>query len=124
MFKWGELATKVYPNVDEIRAKQAWELAEKGELLLIDVRKPHEVAHSGKCQGALHIPLHMVRHTADRKSPHFNPALEPSKHFALYANDHKKPLLAARMMKKLGYEHVFNMGAFREWKNAKLPVEK
>jgi len=124
MFNWSELSAKVYPNVEEILAKEAWGLAEKGEIVLIDVRLPHEIANTGKCPGALQIPLYMMRHTADRKSPHFEVALEPDKRFALYGKDRKQSLRAARIMKKLGHDAVYNMGAFREWTNANLPVEK
>ncbi|ARE42042.1 Rhodanese-like domain protein [Rhodovulum sp. P5] len=115
---------KVYPYVEEIRAKDAWEFAEKGEIVLIDVREPHEIARFGKCRGAIHIPMHMTRHKANRKSPHFDPALDPAKTFAFYCENGSDAIAAARVFKKLGYENVYNMGAFREWLNAKLPVEK
>ncbi|OLS46741.1 hypothetical protein BV509_14490 [Rhodovulum sulfidophilum] len=115
---------KVYPYIEEIRAKDASVHAEKGELVLIDVREIHEVARFGKAKGALHIPLQMIRHKADAKSPHFDPALDPAKSFALYCENGSRSLLAARMMKKMGYDDVYNMGTFREWLNAKLPVEK
>lgn len=124
MFNWVELFAKVYPYVEEIRAKTAWEFVEKGDIILIDVREPHEIARFGKCQGALHIPMHMVRHKANPASPHHDPALDTEKTYALYCENGDRSLAAARMMKKMGYEDVYNMGAFREWMNAKLPVER
>jgi len=125
MFNWVELFGKVYPYIEEIRAKEVWEFVQKGdEIVLIDVREPHEIARFGKCEGAMHIPLHMVRHKANRTSPHFDPALDPAKTFVFYCENGDNALAAARVFKKLGYEDVYNMGAFREWLNAKLPVEK
>lgn len=124
MFKWFQVVAKVYPFIEEIRAREAAEFVERGEITLIDVREPHEIARFGKCKGALTIPLHMVRHRADRSSPHFDPALDREKTFALYCETGDRSLAAARIMKKLGYDDVYNMGAFREWLNAKLPVEK
>lgn len=123
MFNWVSLFGKIYPYIDEMRALEAADLVEKGEITLIDVREPHEIARFGKCKGALHVPLHMMRHKADRSGPHFDPALDPAKTFALYCENGDRSLAAARIMKKLGYENVYNMGAFREWLNAKLPVE-
>ncbi|MBK1635680.1 rhodanese-like domain-containing protein [Rhodovulum adriaticum] len=124
MFSWVELFGKVYPYVEEIRAREAAEFAEKGQIVLIDVRADHEIRRFGKCKGAIHIPMHMVRHAANTASPHHHPALDPEKTFALYCETGNDALVAARIMLKSGYKDVYNMGAFREWMNAKLPLEK
>ncbi|PTW52043.1 MULTISPECIES: rhodanese-like domain-containing protein [Rhodovulum] len=124
MFKWFDLIARVYPYIEEIRPKDASVHAEKGELTLIDVREAHEVARFGKAKGAIHIPLIMIRHKANAASPHHDPALDPSKSFAIYCETGNKAIEAARMMKKMGFDDVYCMGAFREWLNAKLPVEK
>lgn len=124
MFNWVELFGKIYPYVEEIRAREAWDFAQKGEIVLIDVREDHEIARFGKCQGAVHVPLYMIRHKANPKSPNFDPALDPAKSFAIYCETGDDALQAARIMMKLGYKDIYNMGAFREWLNAKLPVEK
>ncbi|BAQ69334.1 rhodanese domain protein [Rhodovulum sulfidophilum] len=123
MANWFDLMARVYPYIEEIRPKDASIHAEKGELILIDVREAHEVARSGKARGAIHIPLMMIRHKANARGPNFDPALDPAKSFALYCENGSKAIQAARMMKKMGYEDVYNMGSFREWLNAKLPVE-
>ena len=78
MPKWIELFGRVYPYVEEIRAKDAWPSAEKGEIVLLDVREPRDIARFGKCQGAIHMPLHMLCHRADQTSSHFDPALDPA----------------------------------------------
>jgi rhodanese-related sulfurtransferase len=123
MFNFLSLFTRVYPNVDAITAEEACALAEKGELVLVDVRTEKEIARTGKAAGALHIELPYIRHKANRTSPHFDSRLDPAKAIALYCENGSRSLLAARMMKKLGYEKVYNMGPFRDWQNAKLPVE-
>ena len=124
MFNWVDLFARVYPYVEEIRAKEAAAFVETGEITLIDVRADHEIRRFGKCRGAIHIPMHMVRHMANRESPHFNPALDPDKTFAVYCETGNDALAAARILLKSGYRNVYTMGAFREWLNAKLPVEK
>lgn len=124
MFNWVELFGKVYPYVEEIRAREAAEFVERGEIVLIDVRADHEIRRFGKCKGAIHVPVHMIRHAANRGGPNFNPALDPEKTFAVYCETGNDALAAARVLLKMGYKDVYNMGAFREWLNAKLPVEK
>jgi rhodanese-related sulfurtransferase len=124
MFKMFSLITKVYPHIDEITAQEACAQAEKGEMVLVDVRTAGEIARHGKAAGALHIELPYIRHKANRTSPHFDSRLDPAKPIALYCENGSRSLLAARMLKKLGYENVYNMGAFRHWRNAKLPVEE
>ncbi|HDR28546.1 rhodanese-like domain-containing protein [Rhodovulum sp.] len=124
MFKMVDLMLRLYPKIDEIRARDAAPLAEKGEIVLIDVREPREIARFGKCKGAIEVPMHMIRHKADPNGPHFDPALDPARTFAIYCENGARSLAAARIMKKLGYEKVYNMGSFLEWLNARLPVEK
>ncbi|TCO70564.1 rhodanese-like domain-containing protein [Rhodovulum euryhalinum] len=124
MFNPFALITRIYPNIDSMPALDAAAAAERGEIVLIDVRSHDEIAATGKARGALHIELPYIRHKANRSSPHFDAALDPAKTFALYCDNGTRSLLAARIMKKLGYENVYNMGAFREWQNGKLPVDR
>ncbi|TCP42148.1 rhodanese-like domain-containing protein [Rhodovulum marinum] len=124
MFKAFDLITRIYPNVERMSAKDAAEAAERGEVVLLDVRAAHEIARTGKARNALHVELPYMRHKANPASKHFDPAFDPSKVFVLYCENGARSLMAGRIMKKLGYERVYNMGAFREWQNAKLPVDK
>ncbi|MGC9417594.1 MAG: rhodanese-like domain-containing protein [Rhodovulum sp.] len=124
MFKALDLITRIYPNVERMSAKDAAAAAERGEVLLIDVRSESEIRRTGKAKGALHIELPYIRHKANPAIPNFDPALDPAKTFVLYCENGTRSLLAGRVMKKLGYEKVYNMGAFREWMNGKLPIEK
>ncbi|MBN2906472.1 MAG: rhodanese-like domain-containing protein [Rhodobacteraceae bacterium] len=119
-----QLITKVFPHIEQISAKEAAARAATGEMVLVDVRSNAEVARFGKATNALHIELPYIRHKANRTGPHFEAALDPAKPIAIYCENGARSLMAARIMKKLGYEQVYNMGAFREWMNAKLPVEK
>ena len=41
--------------------------AETGEIVLIDIREPTEIAQSGKAQGAIAIPTAALRMRADPK---------------------------------------------------------
>ena len=123
MFNVLSLISKVYPNIDSIPVSEACERAEAGELVLLDVRTETEIARTGKAKGAVVIELPYLRHKANRTSPHFDSRLDPAKPVAIYCDSGSRSLFAARMMSKLGYENVYNMGPFRHWLNAKLPVE-
>ena len=48
----------------ELRAR----MDELAKPFLLDVREPRDIARFGKCQGAIHMPLHMLRHRADQTS--------------------------------------------------------
>lgn len=120
MFNIGDFLKKVFPPVEAIGAETAWTSAKKGDLILIDVREAREIAASGKCKGARHVPLSQLRQTAGGDKP----ALDRSKRYALYCENGARSMMGARMMKKLGYETVYNLGTFRDWKRAGLPVEK
>ncbi|WP_165910113.1 rhodanese-like domain-containing protein [Rhodovulum bhavnagarense] len=102
----------------------AWRLARKGRIVLVDVREPREIARSGKCEGALKVPLASIRQRADEKSPDHDPVFDRAKSYVLYCENGARSRMAARTMKKLGYDKVYNLGAFREWQGAGLPVER
>ncbi|ARE42041.1 Rhodanese-like domain protein [Rhodovulum sp. P5] len=120
MFNIGAFFKDMFPPVETIQPMDAWTAAKKGKIVLIDVREAREIAASGKCKGALNVPMSMIRQKAGSGAEPF----APSNTFALYCANGARSLMAARTMKKLGYENVYNLGTFRDWVGAGLPVEK
>lgn len=113
MKKLYELVGRIYPYVDPISEGEAREHAARGDLVIVDVSEDGDIARFGLFEGAVHIPLLMIRHAANRTSPHFDPALDPDKSFAVCGRDTDKALMAARIMKKLGYPDVYVMANYR-----------
>jgi len=93
-------------------------MATKGDIIVIDIRDPSEIRMSGKAEGALTIPMAALRFQADRAGPDYNKAIDPDKPIALYCASGARSGMAARMMKKMGYENVHNLGGLGHWHQA------
>lgn len=92
--------------------------AQDGTVLVIDVRDHNEVAQSGKAAGSLHIPLMRLRDMADPRHPDFHSDLKGKTRIALYCASGARSFSAARMLRKLGYDDVHNIGGLGHWVRA------
>lgn len=92
--------------------------AKAGEITLIDVRDHSEVKSSGKAKGAIVVPLAVMQFQCDPKGPDFNKDIDPSKPIALYCASGARSMMGIRILKKLGYDQVFNIGGLGHWHQA------
>jgi rhodanese-related sulfurtransferase len=110
--------------VPRITPAQAREMIGKGDAVVLDVRDAMEVAQSGKVAGAVHIPRGLLEFKADPESPAHDKNLDPSKPVILYCASGGRSALAGKTLKDLGYDQVFNLGAFKDWAENGGPVER
>ncbi len=89
-----------------------------GQVTLVDIRDPSEIAASGKAQGALTIPLSVLRMKADPRSPDYDKRLNPSAPIALYCASGGRAGMARGMLQQLGYRDVTNLGGLGDWQRA------
>lgn len=97
-----------------LTATEAQALADKGELLLLDVREAAELQASGKAKGALHVPLALLAMKADPRSPDFDARFAPIKPVAVYCAAGGRAGMAAQTLERLGYQ-AQNLGGFADW---------
>ena len=105
-------------RVQRISGADAVAKAATGELIIVDVRDAGEIRATGKAKGALHIPMATLAMRADPKSPDFEKKLKTDKPIALYCASGARSQMGAQLMMKLGYETVYNLGGFADWRNA------
>jgi rhodanese-related sulfurtransferase len=111
-------------SVPRITPAQARDMIGKGDAVVLDVRDAMEVAQSGKVAGAVHIPRGLLEFKADPESPAHDKNLDPGKPVILYCASGGRSALAGKTLKDLGYDKVFNLGAFKDWAESGGPVEK
>jgi rhodanese-related sulfurtransferase len=116
-----EAANAVVPK---ITPQQAQELMAKGNALVVDVRDGTEVAHSGKVAGAVHVSRGMLEFRADPESPAHDKNFAKDKNVILYCASGGRAALAGKLLKDMGYAHVYNAGGFKDWADAGSPLEK
>ena len=110
--------------VPKITPAQAREMIDKGNTLVVDVRDAPEVEKSGKIAGAVHVSRGMLEFRADPESPYHDKNFSKDKSVILYCASGGRSALAAKMLKDMGYDHVYNVGAFKDWAESGGAVEK
>jgi rhodanese-related sulfurtransferase len=103
------------PAAGQVTAAEAIKLVADGDMTLIDVRDITEVNQTGKAQGALHIPMMMMRFQADPKNPDFNKSLDTGKKTGVYCATGARSGMAVRMLQQLGFTDVHNIGGLQGW---------
>ena len=104
---FGLFKSKNTPALADILADAA-----QGQTTLIDVRDMNEVKASGKIKGAKHIPLMQLANIADRRFPDFDNDLTSDRPIAIYCASGARSHMAKRVLKKLGFVTVQNIGGF------------
>jgi rhodanese-related sulfurtransferase len=111
-------------TVPKISPAQAQEIIGKGNTLVVDVRDAPEVEKSGKVAGAVHVSRGMLEFRADPDSPYHDKNFSKDKNVILYCASGGRAALAGKVLKDMGYAHVYNIGGFKDWAEAGGAVEK
>ncbi len=100
------------------------ELAEREDLLLVDVREIQEYVDLGAIPGARHAPRGLLEFWADPASPYYRDYFQPDKRVVLYCAAGGRSALAAKALKDMGYPNVAHLEAgFNGWAKAGEAVE-
>jgi rhodanese-related sulfurtransferase len=110
--------------VPKITPAEAREIIDKGNTLVVDVRDAPEVEKSGKVAGAVHVSRGMLEFRADPESPSHDKNFAKDKNVILYCASGGRSALAGKLLKDMGYEHVYNVGGFKDWADSGGAVEK
>lgn len=107
-----EAANAVVPRITPAEAQS---MIASGQAIVVDVRDAPEVEKSGKVAGAIHISRGMLEFRADPESPYHDKHLRRDRPVILYCASGGRSALSAKVLKDLGYEQVYNLGAFKDW---------
>jgi len=115
-----EAANAAVPRVTPAEAR---EMTAKGNTLVLDVRDAPELAQSGKVAGALHVSRGMLEFRADPDSPYHDKNFARDKTVIVYCASGGRAALSGKLLKDMGYPHVYNLGAFKDWAESGGAVE-
>jgi rhodanese-related sulfurtransferase len=116
-----EAANAVVPR---ITPAQAQEMIAKGDTLVVDVRDAPELEKSGKVTGAVHVSRGMLEFRADPDSPYHDKSFTKNKTMILYCASGGRSALGGKVLKEMGYDRVYNLGAFKDWVESGGSIEK
>ena len=111
-------------EVPRITPMQTREMIAKGNTLVVDVRDDPEVEKSGKVAGALHVSRGMLEFRADPESPYYDKNFAEDKTVILYCASGGRSALSGKVLKEIGYDQVYNLGAFKDWAESGGAVDK
>src|SRR5512139_2611343 len=111
-------------TVPRIAPAQAQAMAAAGKALIVDVRDAPEVEKTGKAAGAVHVSRGMLEFRADPESPYHDKNFAKDKTVILYCASGGRSALSGKVLKDMGYERVYNLGAFKDWAEGGGAVDK
>ncbi len=91
--------------------------------VFLDVRDSADIAKSGTIAGAVRVPRGFIEFAADDATPHHHPALKKDAEICLVCGAGGQAALAGKTLKEMGFQNVFNVGGFGDWKKAGGPTE-
>ena len=118
-----QLIAAANADVPRVSPAEARDMIRNGALV-IDVRDAPEVEKSGKVEGAIHVSRGMLEFRADPDSPYHDKKFDRSRPVVVYCASGGRSALSGKTLKDLGFEKVFNLGAFKDWVDAGGDIEK
>ncbi len=110
--------------VPRIAPSEALEMIAQGNALVVDVRDAPEVERSGKVAGAVHVSRGMLEFRADPESPYHDKNFARDKTVIVYCASGGRSALSGKVLKDMGYERVYNLGAFKDWAESGGAIER
>lgn len=119
-----ELMAAANAAVPKVTPDAVRKLVAEQNALIVDVRDTPEILTSGKVEGALHVPRGMLEFRADPESPYYDKSFSKDRAVILYCASGGRSTLSGMTLKNLGYEKVYNLGAFKDWAESGGAIEK
>ena len=105
-------------NQKDVSPLEATQLLNHQDAVLLDVREPQEY-QEGFLPNSIRIPLGTLAEKAAQLDKHRNNPI------IIVCRSGNRSGQAVRLLKKLGYETVYNLGGgLHAWRNANLPISK
>lgn len=102
-------------SVPKVTVEEARKMIADQNALVIDVRDAPEVQASGRIKGAVNISRGMLEFRADVDMPSHDPGLRKDRPIILYCASGGRSALGGKVLRDMGYERVYNLGAFKDW---------
>ena len=111
-------------EIKTITADDAFQMFEKNNCNLIDIREINELENSGRVEGARHIPRGMLEVYLDPNSPIMqNGQIDKNKEFILFCAGGVRSALAVKSLKEMGYEKISHIdGGFAALNKSKFKI--
>ena len=101
------LVDNALKEIKTISSDEAFEMVNKNQCNLIDIRDIRELENEGRIENSNHIPRGMLEFWLDPQSPYFKEGkLDLDKEMVLFCAGGLRSALAAKTLKDMGFEKV------------------
>ncbi len=112
-------------QIETLSPEAAYQAAQSGSALLVDLRDPRELNRVGRIEGAFHAPRGMIEFWIDPQSPYFKPALASGQKLIFFCASGWRSALTVRTLMDMGVENIAEIGGgIGGWRDAGLPIEQ
>ena len=120
------LVQEALKEIKTINTDEAYELSQKNDCNLIDIRDIRELEKEGRIEESHHIPRGMLEFWLDPESVYFkNGKIDPKKELILFCAGGLRSALATKSLKDMGFEKVSHIeGGFGSIKKSKFKILK
>ena len=118
------LVEEALKEINTISTDEAYEMFNKNECNLIDIRDVRELEREGRIEDSNHIPRGMLEFWLDPESAYFKQGkLELNKEMVLFCAGGMRSALAAKSLKDMGFKKVSHIdGGFGALKLSKFKI--
>ena len=116
------LVDNALKEIKTITSEEAFEMVNKNQCNLIDIRDIRELENEGRIENSNHIPRGMLEFWLDPQSPYFKEGkLDLDKEMVLFCAGGLRSALAAKTLKDMGFKKVSHIdGGFAALKLSKF----
>lgn len=118
-----QLVDTAKARIEEIPATDALELAERDDVVIVDIRDVRERQKLGFIPQSVHAPRGMLEFWVDPDSPYHKPVFAEDKKFILHCASGWRSALAAASLLDMGFEVAHITEGFSGWVEAGGAVE-
>ena len=116
------LVDNALKEIKTISTEEAFDMFNKNQCNLIDIRDIRELENEGRIENSNHIPRGMLEFWLDPQSPYFKEGkLDLDKEMVLFCAGGLRSALAAKTLKDMGFKKVSHIdGGFAALKQSKF----
>ena len=118
------LVDNALKEIKTITSEEAFEMVNKNQCNLIDIRDIRELENEGRIENSNHIPRGMLEFWLDPQSPYFKEGkLDLDKEMVLFCAGGLRSALAAKSLKDMGFKKVSHIeGGFSALKQSNFKI--
>ena len=110
-------------RIEEMTAKQALDVLNDDNVLIVDIRDIRERHKLGHIPGSYHAPRGMLEFWVDPQSPYFKDIFDSNKRFIFHCASGWRSALSVATLNEMGFEAAHISDGFSGWVEAGGPVE-